>query len=254
MLDVLRPFDDAYTREESIVIQFENCLYAYNYAIINYLLENNYEQWAKLLPGLRAYKDEPKEAVYTASFLYSSENLISKLSNDTLTYQEGLEILNLIDDLLPYDDTTYISNLGIGLSKITTSKKIKKIRIFSKHFNSAKLHLIGRIFEGEEDFNKAVAYEDTGIEICIKDHWDEVTTVFMEDVECFYDNFCKSTDMSLTEKVFFFPHVGFNILNADEYEVKETSLFKYAPLKYRDLFNELESKEKCQINIFSLNI
>lgn len=254
MKDILAPFDDNFTRVEDIIIQFENCLYAYNYAIIEYLLDNNYEQWANLLPGLKDYKDAPREAVFAASFLYKSEDLISKLSQGTLTYSEGLEILKLLDDLLPYDDTKYITNLGIGLSRIMDSDKIQKVRIYSNHFSEAKLDLIGTIFEGDENKNKAVGYDGNGIEECIRDNWNEVTTVFMEDVEVFYDHFVHKDEYSVKEKVFFFPSVPFNTLPVGDYIISDSSLFPFAPLKYRDLFNQLELKEKCQINIFPMTI
>lgn len=284
--DIMAPFDDNYTREESILIQFENCLFAYNYAIMSYMLNENTEYWCKILPGLKHYdelikdpslpKDQVESYIYGSSFLYTSKDLISKLSNNTLTYEEGQEILHLIDDLIPYQNYgAYITTLGMGLRKIIDSKKIKKIRIYSNHFNERKLFMLGEIFEGTETGNKAVAYEEKeGIGKCLKDNWNELTTVFMEDVEEFYDLIMdehdpstRNTNLSLEEKCIFLPQGEFNLVEVCDMSIPEEVLEEnpnmtpeeyykdeLLPLKYQNIFTKIEEDEKCQINMFNVII
>ena len=76
----------------------------------------------------------------------------------------------------------------------------------------------------------------------------------MEDVENFYDDIYNNPDFPMDEKVFFFPHTPFNTIPTEDLTITETTIVRFNPLKYRDLFNEIESKYKCQINIFALNI
>ena len=180
VFDNLTPFDDSKSRDEVMLIEYDNVLVNTNYCILRHLRSNI---------------DKYKEDVKDGELLEAVTNNTSKHDlyeyGKILTHNECMRLLfknpkgeaaSKILKETNYNLHDYSYFLANGMIKLIESIKIKRIFIAISHFNnSTQTDSILTIFNGAKSIDK-LSILDIGPYECMKKTLG-YTTIFLSDVE-----------------------------------------------------------------------